>query len=74
MNHTVDAEPAQEGAQGAQEGGEMKSRPHFDVDVIKRGETLTFSCSYASDEGEATEGQEDYSELHYTYFHPFFLL
>jgi len=64
VNHTVDAEPIQEGAQGApEESGEMKSKPHFDVDIVKGGETLTFSCSYATDDGEVTEGQEDYNDL-----------
>jgi len=67
VNHTVDAEPVEEGAQGAEEGGEMRSRPHFDVDIVKGTQTLTFSCSYAVEDGEqqAEGGQEDYSkEIH----------
>jgi len=66
VNHTVDAEPVQEGTQaaGAEEGGDMKSKPHFDVDIVKGSQTLTFSCSYAVDDVEQTnEGQEDYNDL-----------
>ena len=44
VNHTVDsAEPDD----GSEESPEMKSKPNFEVDIIKsNGKTLSFSCSF----------------------------
>ena len=44
VNHTVDsAEPDD----GSEESPEMKSKPSFEVDIIKsNGKTLSFSCSF----------------------------
>ena len=44
VNHTVDsAEPDD----GSEEAPEMKSKPNFEVDIIKsNGKTLSFSCSF----------------------------
>ena len=44
VNHTVDsAEPDD----GSEEAPEMKSRPNFEVDIVKTGgKTLSFSCSF----------------------------
>jgi complement component 1 Q subcomponent-binding protein len=44
VNHTVDSiEPDD----GSQEAPEMKSKPNFEVDIVKgNGKTLSFSCSY----------------------------
>jgi len=57
VNHTVDsAEPDD----GSQEAPEMKSKPNFEVDIVKKdGKTLSFSCSYIVDDGEAQEGQAE---------------
>ena len=46
VNHTVDsAEPDD----GSEEAPEMKSRPNFEVDIVKTGgKTLSFSCSFLS--------------------------
>jgi len=45
VNHTVDsAEPDD----GSEEAPEMKSKPNFEVDIVKTGgKTLSFSCSFA---------------------------
>ena len=45
VNHTVDsAEPDD----GSEEAPEMKSKPNFEVDIVKSGgKTLSFSCSFA---------------------------
>jgi complement component 1 Q subcomponent-binding protein, mitochondrial len=37
------------------EFGEMKSKPQFEVDVVKDKKTLSFTCSYL--QGEAQEGE-----------------
>lgn len=49
VNHSVDSAVPDD---GSQEAPEMKSKPNFEVDIIKsNGKTLSFSCSYVSDEG-----------------------
>lgn len=68
VNHTVDsAEPDD----GTQEAPEMKSRPNFEVDIVKPdGKTLSFSCSYIAeheDQGQPEEGLGKFSFL--TGFH-----
>lgn len=60
VNHTVDsAEPDD----GTQEAPEMKSKPNFEVDIVKpSGKTLSFSCSFiAADPEEA--GQEAMDDI-----------
>merc|ERR1719244_1025925 len=64
VNHTVDsAEPDD----GSEEAPEMKSMPNFEVDIIKsNGKTLSFSCSYTSQEemqGEPPQGEEEYDDV-----------
>ncbi|XP_034654255.1 complement component 1 Q subcomponent-binding protein, mitochondrial [Drosophila subobscura] len=57
VNHTVDSEDEPEINPNADkpELGEMRSKPQFEVDVIKSGTTLSFTCSYL--QGEAQEGE-----------------
>ena len=44
VNHTVDSAEPDEGAEAAPE---MKSKPNFEVDIVKsNGKTLSFSCSF----------------------------
>jgi len=64
VNHTVDsAEPDD----GSEEAPEMLSKPSFEVDIIKsNGKTLSFSCSYTSQEemqGEPPQGEEEYDDV-----------
>lgn len=58
VNHTVDTEeepnePDQKADKA--EFGEMKSKPTFEVDIIRGGETLSFTCSFLG--GSAQEGE-----------------
>lgn len=57
VNHTVDSEEEPEVNPNAEKPdlGEMRSKPRFEVDVIKGNSTLSFTCSYL--EGEAQEGE-----------------
>jgi complement component 1 Q subcomponent-binding protein, mitochondrial len=57
INHTVDTDHEAEADANAekQDLGELKSKPTFEVDIVKGGETLSFTCSFlqgAADEGE----------------------
>ena len=64
VNHTVDsAEPDD----GTQEAPEMKSKPNFEIDIVKSsGKTLSFSCSYinpdAEEGGQEAGGETDKKE------------
>ena len=62
VNHTVDsAEPDD----GTQEAPEMKSKPNFEVDIIKPdGKTLSFSCSYIVEHDEQGSQEEGFGPLH----------
>ena len=58
VNHTVDsAEPDD----GSQEAPEMKSKPTFEVDLVKAdGRTLSFTCTYIYDhDGPEKAAQEE---------------
>jgi len=47
VNHTVDSADPDD---GAEEAPEMKSKPTFEVDIVKaNGKTLSFTCSYIYD-------------------------
>lgn len=57
VNHTVDSEEEPEVNPNADKPdlGEMRSKPRFEVDVIKGNSILSFTCSYL--EGEEQEGE-----------------
>ncbi|XP_053691674.1 complement component 1 Q subcomponent-binding protein, mitochondrial, partial [Sabethes cyaneus] len=57
INHTVDAEDEAEiTASGDKpEFAEMKSKPQFEVDIVKGTQTLSFTCSFLR--GEVQEGE-----------------
>lgn len=60
VNHTVDSAVPDD---GEGEAPEMLSKPTFEVDVIKPGgKTLSFTCSYTSDEEHPEEEQGDPEE------------
>ena len=40
----------QEGKEGSEASGQLKSRPTFTVDINRGGQTLSFSCSYLPDD------------------------
>ncbi len=67
VNHTVDSADPDD---GSQEAPEMKSRPDFEVEIVKPGgRTLAFSCSYVYDHDgpEKAAQEEGYGE---ETFHP----
>ncbi|XP_055547355.1 complement component 1 Q subcomponent-binding protein, mitochondrial isoform X1 [Wyeomyia smithii] len=57
INHTVDAEDEAEinPAADKPEFAEMKSKPQFEVDIVRGSRTLSFTCSFLR--GEAQEGE-----------------
>lgn len=57
VNHTVDTEdePDISAEQEKPEFGEMKSKPQFDVEIVRDKKTLSFTCSFL--QGEAQEGE-----------------
>ncbi len=59
VNHTVDSADPDDGS--TQEAPEMKSRPDFEVELVKPGgRTLAFSCSYIYDhDGPEKAAQEE---------------
>ncbi len=63
VNHTVDsAEPDD----GGQDAPEMRSKPNFEVDIVKPGgKTLSFTCSYIyeHDGPEKAAQEEGYGRL-----------
>lgn len=63
INHTVDSEeePELEDESEKQQFAEMKSKPNFEVDIVRGGKTLSFTCSFL--QGPPAEGE--YSK--YTY-------
>lgn len=66
VNHTVDAdeEAELETQSDKQDFAEMKSRPTFEVDLIRKGTTLSFTCSFLNGPGQEGEGEaEGFSEF-----------
>lgn len=58
VNHTVDSVEPDD---GSQEAPEMKSRPNFEVDIVKSdGKTLSFSCSYIVDQEQGGQQEEGF--------------
>ena len=58
VNHTVDSSEPDD---GTQEAPEMKSKPNFEVDIVKPdGKTLSFSCSYILEQDEQGSQEEGF--------------
>ncbi|XP_029728223.1 complement component 1 Q subcomponent-binding protein, mitochondrial [Aedes albopictus] len=57
VNHTVDAEDEAEIDPNADkpEFAEMRSKPQFEIDIVRGSQTLSFTCSFL--QGEAQEGE-----------------
>lgn len=58
VNHTVDSEESpeiEEDTEGKAELGEMKSKPTFEVDIVRGKTTLSFTCSFL--QGAPAEGE-----------------
>uniref|UniRef100_A0A1L8E2Y3 Putative complement component 1 n=1 Tax=Nyssomyia neivai TaxID=330878 RepID=A0A1L8E2Y3_9DIPT len=61
VNHTVDTEEEAEidPAMDKPNLAEMKSKPQFEIDIIKGTQTLSFTCSFLQNQGEDAEGYND---------------
>ena len=56
VNHTVDsAEPDD----GTEEAPEMKSKPNFEIDLVKGSKTVSFSCSFIPEDQDNPPQAED---------------
>lgn len=62
VNHTVDADAETEvdARQDDIEIGEMKSKPTFNIDIIRGKQTLGFTCSFNNEPG-ASGANDSYS-------------
>lgn len=63
VNHSVDAdvEPEVDIKADNADLGELRSKPNFEVDIVRGGQTLSFSCSY-SGAGDAEPDNEGYND------------
>lgn len=61
VNHTVDADDEAEIDPNMDKPNfaEMKSSPQFEVDIVRDGKTMSFTCSFLHEQSE----EEGYSEL-----------
>ncbi|GAB0097385.1 complement component 1 Q subcomponent-binding protein, mitochondrial [Sergentomyia squamirostris] len=61
VNHTVDTEeePDINPDMDKPNLAEMKSKPQFEVDVVRGGQTLSFTCSFIQHQGDDPEGYND---------------
>lgn len=57
INHTVDTDDETEANQSAdkREFSEMRSKPQFEVDIVKTSQTLSFTCSFLQSEAQDDE-------------------
>lgn len=70
MNHTVDTEdePEIDTTADKPDVGEMRSKPRFEVDLVRGDQTVSFTCSFL--EEPAQEGE--YGKPWFNDFHPTF--
>lgn len=63
INHTVDADDEAELESNAEKPNfaEMKSKPTFEVDIIRGGKTLSFTCSFL--QGGQPQEQDGYNDV-----------
>ena len=52
VNHTVDADDEADIDQEKPEIAEMKSSPQFEVDIVRDGQTLSFTCSFLHEQSD----------------------
>ncbi|XP_012255142.1 complement component 1 Q subcomponent-binding protein, mitochondrial [Athalia rosae] len=64
VNHTVDSEsePDIDPQDDKQEFGEMKSKPNFEIDVVRGNHTLGFTCSF-NNEPQASGADDGYNDI-----------
>lgn len=59
VNHTVDSENNEdemEAQQEKEEFAEMRSKPQFEIDIVRGDMTLSFTCSFIQDQQPAQDG------------------
>ncbi|XP_026739140.1 complement component 1 Q subcomponent-binding protein, mitochondrial isoform X1 [Trichoplusia ni] len=62
VNHTVDSDELEgESQPEKQEFAEMRSRPQFEVDLVRGDTTLGFTCSYLQE--PPTAGSDEYNDI-----------
>ncbi|XP_061383833.1 complement component 1 Q subcomponent-binding protein, mitochondrial isoform X1 [Danaus plexippus] len=62
VNHTVDTEDfGDEAQQEKQEFSEMRSKPQFEVDLVRGDTTLGFTCSFLQDQPSASA--DEYNDI-----------
>ncbi|XP_059612380.1 complement component 1 Q subcomponent-binding protein, mitochondrial [Phlebotomus argentipes] len=61
VNHTVDTDEEAEVDPNMDKPNlaEMKSKPQFEVDIVRGSQTLSFTCSFLQNQGEDAEGYND---------------
>lgn len=59
VNHTVDADDEADIDQEKPEIAEMRSSPQFEVDLVRDGQTMSFTCSFLH---EQQSSEDDYSK------------
>jgi len=65
VNHTVDADFNEEASPKTdKEPPEMRSRPNFEVDIVKGGQTIKFSCSYLQEPTPEELQQDEYRKIY----------
>ncbi|KAJ8722324.1 hypothetical protein PYW08_004726 [Mythimna loreyi] len=64
VNHTVDSEDLEGEVQPEkQEFAEMRSRPQFEVDIVRGDTTLGFTCSYLQEPPAAAGSADEYNDV-----------
>ncbi|XP_037092234.1 complement component 1 Q subcomponent-binding protein, mitochondrial-like [Pollicipes pollicipes] len=61
VNHSVDSDPESEDLTESQGSEQLKARPTFNVDLQKKGRTVSFTCSY-TDGGVVEQQGEQYND------------
>lgn len=64
INHTVDAdaEPEIDPQDDKPDIGEMRSKPNFEIDIVRGKQTLAFTCSFNSEPG-ASGADDNYNDI-----------
>ncbi|XP_021199971.3 complement component 1 Q subcomponent-binding protein, mitochondrial isoform X2 [Helicoverpa armigera] len=64
VNHTVDSDELEGEVQPEkQEFAEMRSRPQFEVDIVRGDTTLGFTCSYLQEPPAANASADEYNDV-----------
>lgn len=79
VNHTVDADEPEEFSEDKnqekeraenEEDDNIKSKPNFEVDIVRNGTTLSFTCTFLN----GVPAEDEYGKLFCKIASPFFLI